>query len=148
MLEELRIQNFAVIDRLELRFGSGFNVITGETGAGKSILVDAVELLLGSRADPLVVRAGSERARIEGIFKLDARAKATVMPLLEREDLIDDDEPDYLSIMREIRRRGRSSARVNGFPARSEILSQVGGALGRYSWAKPASLAFPSAAAY
>ena len=75
MLEELRIQNFAVIDRLELRFGAGFNVITGETGAGKSILVDAVELLLGARADPTVVRGGSQRSRIEGVFKLDARAQ-------------------------------------------------------------------------
>ena len=59
MLEELRIQNFAVIDRLELQFGAGFNVITGETGAGKSILIDAVQLLLGARADPETVRAAA-----------------------------------------------------------------------------------------
>ena len=129
MLEELRIQNFAVIDQLELSFGAGFNVITGETGAGKSILVDAVELLLGGRADPIVVRAGSERSRVEGIFKLDARTRLTVIPILEREDVLDEDEPDYLSIMREVRLRGRSSARINGFPVRSEVLSQVGGAL-------------------
>ena len=129
MLEELRIQNFAVIARLELRFGAGFNVITGETGAGKSILIDAVELLLGRRADPIVVRAGSERSRIEGLFKLDSRARQAVLPVLEREDLIDEDDPEYLSIMREVRRRGRSSARINGFPVRSEVLSEVGGAL-------------------
>ena len=129
MLEELRIQNFAVIDRLELEFGAGFNVITGETGAGKSILVDAVELLLGGRADPLVVRTGSERSRVEGIFKLDARTRLTVIPILKREDLLDEEEPDYLSIMREVRLRGRSSARINGFPVRSEVLSLVGGAL-------------------
>ncbi len=129
MLEELRIQNFAVIARLELRFGAGFNVITGETGAGKSILIDAVELLLGRRADPIVVRAGSERSRIEGLFKLDARARQAVLPVLEREDLVDEDDPEYLSIMREVRRRGRSSARINGFPVRSEVLSEVGGAL-------------------
>ena len=129
MLEELRIQNFAVIDRLELEFGAGFNVITGETGAGKSILIDAVELLLGARADPVFVRAGSERSRIEGIFKLDARARLAVQPVLQREDLIDDEDAGYLSIMREVRRRGRSSARINGFPVRSEVLSEVGGAL-------------------
>ncbi len=129
MLEELRIQNFAVIDRLELAFGAGFNVITGETGAGKSILVDAVELLLGARADPVVVRAGSERSRIEGLFKLDSRARLTVQPLLEREDLVDEEDSEYLSIMREVRRPGRSSARINGFPVRSEVLSEVGGAL-------------------
>ncbi|MCY3780501.1 MAG: DNA repair protein RecN [Chloroflexi bacterium] len=129
MLEELRIQNFAVIDRLELSFSAGFNVITGETGAGKSILVDAVELLLGARADPIVVRAGSERSRVEGLFKLDSRSRLAVLPLLEREDLVDEDEPEYLSIMREVRRRGRSSARINGIPVRSEVLSQIGGAL-------------------
>lgn len=129
MLEELRIQNFAVIDRLELSFGAGFNVITGETGAGKSILVDAVELLLGGRADPIVVRAGSERSRVEGLFRLDSRSRLAVLPVLEREDLLDEDDPECLSLMREVRLRGRSSARVNGFPVRSEVLSQVGGAL-------------------
>ena len=76
MLEELRIQNFAVIDRLELRFGAGFNVITGETGAGKSILIDAVELLLGRRADPDFVRAGSDRSLVEGVIRLDRRTRS------------------------------------------------------------------------
>lgn len=126
MLEELRIQNFAVIDRLELQFGAGFNVITGETGAGKSILIDAVELLLGARADTTLVRAGSERSRVEGLIRLDARARLAVMPLLEREDLLDADQPDYLTIMRELRLRGRSTARVNGIAVRSDILSEVG----------------------
>jgi len=129
MLEELRIEAFAVIDQLELRFGAGFNVITGETGAGKSILIDAVELLLGSRASPAFVRAGSERCRIEGSIRLDARARAAVLPLLQRENLLDEAAPDTLSIMREIRRRGRSSSRVNGISVRSELLSQLGAAL-------------------
>ena len=126
MLEELRIHNFAVIDRLELRFGAGFNVITGETGAGKSILIDAVELLLGGRADTSVVRAGSERSRVEGVIKLDARSRLGVLAVLEREDLLDADEPDYLTLMREVRLRGRSTARVNGVAVRSEILGEVG----------------------
>ena len=126
MLEELRIRNFAVIDRLELRFGAGFNVITGETGAGKSILIDAVELLLGGRADPAYVRAGSERSQIEGIIRLEAPARSKVMTALEREDLVDADEPHYLTITREIRLRGRSTARVNGVAVRSEILAEVG----------------------
>ena len=126
MLEELRIRNFAVIDRLELRFGAGFNVITGETGAGKSILIDAVELLLGGRADPAYVRAGSERSQIEGVIRLEAPARARVMAVLEREDLVDADEPHYLTITREIRLRGRSTARVNGVAVRSEILAEVG----------------------
>ena len=129
MLEELRIRNFAVIDRLELRFGAGFNVITGETGAGKSILIDAVELLLGGRADPAYVRAGSQRSLIEGFIRLDGPARLEVMAALEREELVDADEPDTLTISREIRRKGRSTARVNGVAVRSEILSEVGGAL-------------------
>ena len=129
MLEELRIQNFAVIDRLELQFGAGFNVITGETGAGKSILIDAVELLLGARADPDFVRAGGERSLIEGLIKLDARTRTSVTALLQREDLVDEADPDYLTLMREIRRRGRSTARINGIPVRRELLNEVGNLL-------------------
>lgn len=126
MLEELRIQNFAVIDRLELQFDAGFNVITGETGAGKSILIDAVELLLGGRADPAVVRPGNDRSRVEGLVKLDSRSRPAVMALLQREELLDKDDPDYLTLMREVRLRGRSTARVNGIVVRSEILSELG----------------------
>ena len=126
MLEELRIQNFAVIDRLELQFGAGFTVITGETGAGKSILIDAVQLLLGARADPDSVRAGAERGRIECLIRLDPQARLKVNALLQREDLVDEAEPDYLTLMREIRRRGRSTARINGVPVRSELLAEIG----------------------
>jgi len=126
MLEELRIQNFAVIDRLELQFGAGFNVITGETGAGKSILIDAVQLLLGARADPDTVRAGGERAIIECLIKLDSKTRRKIMALLQREDLLDETDPDYLTLMREIRRRGRSTARINGISVRSELLAEIG----------------------
>ena len=129
MLEELRIQDFAVIERLELQFAPGFNVITGETGAGKSILIDAVELLLGARADPAFVRAGSQRSVIEGVIRLDARAKALLQPTLQREDLLDRDDPDYLTLRRELRQRGRSTARVNGVPVRSDLLGEIGGEL-------------------
>ncbi|MXX83357.1 MAG: DNA repair protein RecN [Chloroflexi bacterium] len=129
MLEELRVENFAVIDQLELRFGAGFQVITGETGAGKSILIDAVELLLGGRADPTFVRAGSQRSIIEGVIRLDERARQALLPALQREELIDPDAPDYLTIRREIRRRGRSSARINGVPVRSDLLTEIGGEL-------------------
>ena len=129
MLEELRIQNFAVIDRLELQFSAGLNIITGETGAGKSILIDAVELLLGGRADPDAVRAGAERSVIEGLIRLDPRARPDVMAALQREDLVDEADPNNLTLMREIRRQGRSTARINGMLARSDLLSEVGRAL-------------------
>ncbi len=125
MLEELRISNFAVIDELELSFGPGFNVITGETGAGKSILVDAVELLLGAKADPAFVRGGAERCSIEGFIALDGRNRNAIEAVLEREDLLDEDT-GYLSIQREIRQRGRSSARVNGVAVNSALLREIG----------------------
>ena len=126
MLEELRIQNFAVIDQLELQFGAGFTVITGETGAGKSILIDAMQLLLGARADPDFVRAGAERGIIEGFITLDARSRLNITGLLQREDLVDETDPERLTLMREIRRRGRSTARINGIPVRRELLAEIG----------------------
>ncbi len=129
MLEELRVRNFAVIDDLELSFGAGFNVITGETGAGKSILIDAVELLLGGKADPAFVRAGSDRSIIEGIISLDPRNRDAVLALLEREDLADAEDPHYLTMVREIRSRGRSSARINGIAVNSALLKEIGESL-------------------
>src|SRR5262245_56304118 len=70
MLEELDIRNVAVAEHVRLTLGDGFIALTGETGAGKSIVVDALAMLLGGAADPTVVRAGAERARIEGVFRL------------------------------------------------------------------------------
>ena len=70
MLSELRIENFAIIDQLELSFERGLIIFTGETGAGKSILIDAVEMLLGERADTTLVRSQSDYALVEGIFNL------------------------------------------------------------------------------
>src|SRR5215510_3462729 len=112
MLEELRIQNFAIIDQLELTFAPGFNVITGETGAGKSIIIDAVELLMGGKADTGFVRAGAEKALVEGVFMLPKAVAALVNPILEREDMVDDESADYVTLSREIRTNGRSTTRI------------------------------------
>ncbi len=71
MLVELHVRDFAIIDEATLRLEPGLNVLTGETGAGKSILVDAVAVLVGGRADVEMIRAGAERAWIEGLFQLD-----------------------------------------------------------------------------
>ena len=71
MLRRLQIRNLAIIDLLELQFGAGFNVLTGETGAGKSILIDALGLAVGSRAESSLVRAGAERAEIAAEFELE-----------------------------------------------------------------------------
>jgi DNA repair protein RecN (Recombination protein N) len=127
MLEELRIQNFAIIDNLTLEFTNGFNVITGETGAGKSILVDAVELLLGSRTDYSYVRAGTDKAVVEGVFVLSEQAQAQIVPLLMEADLIhDESEARYLTLSRELRANGRSSSRLNGVTCSAELLREVG----------------------
>ncbi len=126
MLDELRIQNFAIIDNLTLSFSPGFNVITGETGAGKSIMIDALELLLGTKADSAVVRAGADRAVVEGTFRLDERAQALLLPLMKREELLDGESVDYVVLAREIRDNGRSMARVNGVTIRADLLNEIG----------------------
>ena len=94
MLSELYIRNFAIIDELRVRLHPGFNVLTGETGAGKSIILDAVMLVLGGRADTTMVRAGCEEAYVEAVFLLDERLKTAVLPLLAAEGL--EGEDDYL----------------------------------------------------
>ena len=71
MLSHLQIENIALIDQLSIEFGQGLNIITGETGTGKSIVIDSINLLLGERADRDLIRAGKETAYIEGIFNLE-----------------------------------------------------------------------------
>lgn len=126
MLSELTISNFAIIDNLALKFAPGFNVLTGETGAGKSIIIDAVSLLLGGRSDATMVRAGAESARLEGVFTLDAELRAAMDPVLERESLQDDGGGDTIALGREIRREGRNVCRVNGRTVSLAILKEVG----------------------
>ncbi len=124
MLIELTIVDFAIIDQLTLKFAPGFNVLTGETGAGKSIIIDAVTLLLGGRADTTVLRTGSNRARIEGVFRLSAQTRAKIDPILEREGL-EGDNPDVLVLGRDIRDTGRSFCRVNGSTVNLSLLEEV-----------------------
>jgi len=124
MLLELHIRDFAIIDNLDLELSPGFVAFTGETGAGKSIIIDAVEMLLGGRADSAVVRTGAEGAIVEGTFKLDAPTLERLLPLLEREGLLD--EPGYLTLGREIRREGRNTHRVNGRSVNLGFLRELG----------------------
>lgn len=126
MLEELRIRNFAIIENLELEFNNGLNVITGETGAGKSIIVDAVELILGGKADVSMVRSGAEKAIVEGVFSLEMPSKLAITDLLKREELTDESEPQFVTLSRELRANGRSTARVNGITVSQEILRSIG----------------------
>jgi DNA repair protein RecN (Recombination protein N) len=124
MLVELNISNYAVIDRLTVALGPGFNVLTGETGAGKSIILDALGLLLGDRADPGAVRAGEQQAYVEGIFEPGAGAAAELSDLLEL-----DVAADGLIVAREVNASGRSVCRINGraFPQRR--LAEIGALL-------------------
>lgn len=127
MLTELRIENFAIIDRLELEFGAGLITFTGETGAGKSIIMDALEMLLGGRAEAGVIRAQAERAVVEGVFKLSGLTRQAVNEILKREDLLDDE--NYVTLTREVRREGRSTARINGSTVNVGLLREVGALL-------------------
>jgi DNA repair protein RecN (Recombination protein N) len=123
MLSELRIENFAIIDHLELSFNPGLNIFTGETGAGKSIIIDAVETILGSRADATLVRAGAERASVEAAFELSDVESVPVNQILEREGLLD--ASNLLSLGREIRNNGRSIARINGRNVNVHLLGEL-----------------------
>lgn len=122
MLTELRIRNFALIDRLSVELGPGLNVLTGETGAGKSIIVGALSLLLGERASADVVRAGEDRASIEGVFEVDGRAE--LARLLDERGIEPDD--GVLVLKREVAAGGRSRAWVNGSPATAGLLGELG----------------------
>lgn len=123
MLLELHIRNFAIIEDLTLRFGEGLNVLTGETGAGKSIIVDAVSLLIGGRASGDVIRAGADRAEIEGHFRMGART-SVIAPILEAEGL--EGEGDVIILAREVRQNGRNICRVNGRAVTLSLLSEIG----------------------
>ena len=124
MLVHLRIENFAIIQRLELELHRGLTAFTGETGAGKSIILDAVLAVVGGKVDPTFIRSGADRALVEGEFKIPAANRDEILAILEREDLLDD--PGGVTLAREIRREGRSVARVNGRSVNAGLLRELG----------------------
>lgn len=124
MLLELRIENFAIIDELTLEFGEGLVIFTGETGAGKSIIIDAVETLLGVRADATVIRTDTDRSSVEGAFRIAPAVREQVHAILQREDLLDNE--NFVTLAREFRRTGRNSARVNGRTVTVALLRELG----------------------
>jgi DNA repair protein RecN (Recombination protein N) len=124
MLNELYIRDFAIIDELRLQIAPGFNVLTGETGAGKSIILDAVMLVLGGRADTNMVRADCETAYVEAAFTLSADLQKLIQPLLEEEGL-DEETGSELLLARELRMSGRNICRINGRSVSLSLLKDI-----------------------
>ena len=122
MLLELNIENFAIIDKVNLQFSNGFNVLTGETGAGKSIIIDAVNMVLGGRGGKDYIRTGSSKAFIEAVFSLN-RSFETKKLLLEFG--LDKEQAETIIISRELYDSGRSVSRVNGRTVTLNMLKQL-----------------------
>lgn len=125
MLIELRLRNVAVIDAVTLPLAEGLNVLTGETGAGKSLIVGALGMLLGERAASDRVRAGTDKASVEGVF--DVRQHLAVRAALDARGIESDDE--LLVLRREIGVNGRSRAWINGSTVTASVLAEIGGLL-------------------
>lgn len=124
MLVELSIQNIAIIDRLRVPFEPGMNALTGETGAGKSIIIDALGAVIGGRIGPEMLRTGAERARVEAVFDLSASTDAALTALLDEAGI--EREDGTLILARELNAAGRSSARVNGQTVTVGTLGRIG----------------------
>jgi DNA repair protein RecN (Recombination protein N) len=122
MLQTLTIRNYAIIDYLHLEFGPGLNVLTGETGAGKSIILDALNSILGGRIDSAMVRGGAPRALIDAVFDVGGCSDLAAF-LSEMGFALED---DLLLLSREITSAGKSSARISGRPATIAQLKAVG----------------------
>ena len=122
MLSRFLIRDFALVDEVQLELASGLNVLTGETGAGKSILIDALGLVLGRRADPSDVRPGATAAYIEAVFDLSTASEKTDS-IFEKYGV----EPDEsLIVSREVLGEGRSIARINGRSVPVRALAELG----------------------
>jgi DNA repair protein RecN (Recombination protein N) len=124
MLTELRIRNFAVIEEAALSFAPGLNVLSGETGAGKTIIMTALGLLLGGRGSPELVRTGAREAVVEGVFELEGEAA-----IPNAAEWIDSDNPRELIIRRTVAEGGRSRVSINDNLVTVQALTQLGGTL-------------------
>ena len=141
MLLELRVENYAVIDSLAIDFSAGLNLLTGETGAGKSILIDALALLLGDKASADVVRHGAEKAIVSGVFEAD---EAALKPVLEENGV--EPEDGHIIVKREIAATGKGRVFVNNQPATVALLRQLAPVLASIHAQNESILAFDAAA--
>ena len=125
MLAELRLENYAVVDNLAVEFAAGLNLLTGETGAGKSILIDALALLLGEKASADLIRFGAERAVISAVFEIDDKTEKVVARILEGNGIDPNDEDESIILRREIAAGGKGRVFVNNQPATVSVLRQL-----------------------
>jgi DNA repair protein RecN (Recombination protein N) len=140
VLLELRVENYAVIDNVVVEFGPGLNLLTGETGAGKSILIDALALLLGEKAFSDVIRHGAEKAIVSAVFEVDPKSIATVL-----DDNGIDAEANQVIIKREISATGKARVFVNNQPATVAVLKQLASALAIVHAQNESMMAFDAA---
>jgi DNA repair protein RecN (Recombination protein N) len=126
MLQNISLRDFVIVDQLELDFASGFTVLTGETGAGKSILLDALSLVLGERADTSQIREGSTRAEISALFRIDSEQVSHFNTWLDSQGFPIEDDGQSLLLKRTIEGNGRSRAFINGSVATLAQLREAG----------------------
>ncbi|NQW70239.1 MAG: AAA family ATPase, partial [Betaproteobacteria bacterium] len=126
MLHTISLRDFVIVDQLELDFASGFTVLTGETGAGKSILLDALSLVLGERADSSQIREGASRAEISALFRIDPEQIQYFNQWLEEQGFPIEDGGESLFLKRTIDGNGRSRAFINGSVATVTQLREAG----------------------
>lgn len=122
MLQQLEIQNIALIDRVSIEFGKGLNVLTGETGAGKSIIIDSINAILGARLSKDLIRTGKERAKVEAVFNIPNYILSDILEELG----IEPEEDGTLVITREFSLTGRNICRINGSMTTVSILKEIG----------------------
>jgi DNA repair protein RecN (Recombination protein N) len=144
MLIELRLENYAVIDNLVVEFASGLNLLTGETGAGKSILIDALALLLGDKASSDVIRSGADRAMISAVFEIEGAAEKSVAQIFETNGI--DREDESIILRREIAAGGKGRVFVNNQPATVAVLRLLAPHLATIHAQSETILAFDAAA--
>ena len=123
MLKQLYIKNVAVIEELSIDFYKGLSVLTGETGAGKSIIIDAISLLKGDRGSKSIIRSGEEKARVDGVFDVDEETAGKIA------DILGTDPEEEIFISRQISADGKNTVRINGIPANINTLKDIGGLL-------------------
>jgi len=125
MLKELQVRNFAVIDDVTVKFGNGLNILTGETGAGKTLIIEAINLLIGERADSDLIRENEEKLIVQGYFDFSKNEK--VLNFLKDENILyENDSADDIVISREVNRLGKNRAFINGIFTQVSTLKNLG----------------------